>query len=237
MSLTYSQFQTEVANLAGTLVTNPAFVTELPSAIDYAEQRLYRDLDLLATIVTDASQSCVPSNRNVTAPAAFFVINGVNIITPAGSPPANGKRNQLIKASQDVIDLIFPDASNVGVPYRYAQSTQWLIALGPWPDSNYTVEFVGTQRPAPLSASNPTTFLSIYLPDLMLVAAMIHMSAYQKNWSALGDDPQSGQTWETQYGKLLSSADAEELRKRYVGTAQFPPWGEQKTPAAPDAKG
>ncbi len=238
MSYNYTQFVAELANLSGTVSTNPYFQIELPNAIDYAEQRLFRDLDLLVTITTDTSQACTPSNRDVTAPSAFIVINGVNIITPAGTTnPLNGKRNRLTKTSQDVLDAIFPDASLIAVPSRYAQASQWGIILGPWPDANYTVEFVGTQRPAPLSASNPTTFLATYLPDLFLIAAQMHICLYQKNWSALGDDPQSSATLENQYDKLLAGADAEELRKRYVGTAAFPPWGEQKTPAAPDAKG
>jgi hypothetical protein len=238
MSFNYTGFVSALANLSGTLTTNPYFQTELPNAIDYAEQRLFRDLDLIVTITTDASQACVPSNRNLTAPAAFIVIDGINIITPAGTTnPDNGKRNRLVKTSQDVLDWIFPDASIVGPPTRWALASQWGIILGPWPDANYTAEIVGTQRPAPLSAANPNTFLATYLPDLMLVAAQMHMALYQKNWSALGDDAQSSQTLETQYGKLLASADAEELRKRYTGSAVFPPWGEAKTPAAPDAKG
>lgn len=238
MSYNYTQFVAEIANLSGGVsTTTPAFVTELPNAIDYAEQRIFRDLDLIVTITTDASQACMPSNRNLTAPSAFIVINGINIITPAGSVPNNGRRNRLIPVSQDVLDVIYPDSSMLGVPTRFAHASQWGIILGPWPDANYTAEFVGTQRPAPLSATNPNTFLATYLPDLMLIAAQMHMLLYQKNWSALGNDPQSSATLENQYDKLLASADAEELRKRYTGTAMFPPWGQAKTPAAPDAKG
>jgi len=53
MSLTYTTWLAQAANLAGTSTTNPYLVTELPGAIDYAELRIYRDLDLLATRQTD----------------------------------------------------------------------------------------------------------------------------------------------------------------------------------------
>jgi hypothetical protein len=87
-----------------------------------------------------------------------------------------------------------------------------------------------------LSASNLSTFLTTYLPDLFLVAAMIHMAGYQKNWSALGDDPNSGTTWEGQYLKLKTSADAEELRKRYSNTTLGLPPGLNKGSGAPEAQ-
>jgi hypothetical protein len=62
------------------------------------------------------------------------------------------------------------------------------------------------------------------------------MSAYQKNWSSLGSDPQASAAWESQYEALKVGADAEELRKRYEGSSAFPPWGFDKAPSGP-AKG
>ena len=134
----------------------------------------------------------------------------------------------------------------LAAPFILTFWAMWFIAdarpelvklnLGPWPDQNYTVEFEGTQRPAPLSASNTSTFLTTYLPDLFLVAAMLHLCAYQKNWSALGDDPNSAATWEAQYLKLKTSADAEELRKRYSNTTLGLPPGLNKGSGAPEAQ-
>jgi hypothetical protein len=242
MSYNYTQFISEVANLAGTTVTQPNFVTELPNAIDYGEQRIFRDLDLIATVATDASQACSPNNRYINIPGTFVVVKGVNVITPAGATPATGKRNPLVRASLDLLDFLFPDSSVVGVPTRFHVQTQGFgsnagtLVVGQWPDQGYAVEYVGTQRPAPLSSGNPNTFLATNLPDIFLIACMIHMSAYQKNWSALGNDPASGQTYEAQYQKLLLGADAEELRKRYEGSSAFPPWGMDKQPTSPDAK-
>lgn len=240
MSYNYTQFVAELANLAGTTTTQPNFVTELPNAIDYGEQRIFRDLDLIATITTDTSQVCTPNIRTVGVPGSFVTVKGLNIVTPIGATPNNGKINQCVRASQDLLDAIFPDATIVGVPYRFHIQSQGyggiagVAVLGPWPDQAYTVQYVGTQRPAPISQSNQSTFLSTALPDLFLIACMIHMSAYQKNWSALGPDPAAGATYENQYKTLLKGCSAEEMRKRYEGSAAFPPWGFDTQPTTPD---
>ena len=46
--LTYTTYQTQVSEMAVVSQTDPNFVAILPAMIDYAELRIYRDLDLLA---------------------------------------------------------------------------------------------------------------------------------------------------------------------------------------------
>lgn len=222
MSYNYTGYLAAIANLAGTTTANPYLLTELPNAIDYAEQRMYRELDLLSTITTDSTQAAVANNRNISIPSAFYVVNDVNLITPAGQAPDSGKRNPLLKVSEAFLDLMWPSSAGATLPTLYALRNQAQLILGPWPDQAYVVEFVGTQRPAPLSATNVTTFLTQTLPDVFLTASMIHIAAYQKNFGAQADDPRSAMSWETQYKLEIASADAEEIRKRFRGTAVLP---------------
>ena len=241
MSYNYTQFVASLANLAGTTVTNQFFVLELPSAIDYAEQRIFRDLDLIATVVVDNSRSCTPNNRNINLPGAFIVLSDISVITPAGAGPGAGTRNPLVPCTQAFLDLCYPNTQFTGVPRFYNYQTQGFgqpplgdnIIVGPFPDAPYLVSATGTQRPAPLSATNPVTFLTTYVPDLFLIAAMIHMAAYQKNWAATGNDPASGVTWETQYAVLLNSVNTEQMRVRYSGTPIDIPHGFVPSTGAP----
>ena len=242
MAMNYSSFVNSLVNLSGAgSATQPNFVIELPNAIDYAEQRIYRELDLIETITTDSTQACVALTRTVNVPSAFITVTGVNLITPAGTvAPNSGARNPLSPVSQAWLNFVYPSNVGAALPVKYHWFTQagdlnamGYIVLGPWPDAVYQVEYEGTQRPAPISAANPTTFLATYLPDLFLTAAMIHLCAYQKNWSALGDDPQSGATWEKQFQVLMHSASKEELRKRYRNSAAMPPPGADEAPQPP----
>ena len=218
MSLTYNSFVQDLANLIVVPVTDPAYLAALPNIIDDAEQRLYRELDLLATRVT-ATGTLILNNRNFSLPTGngtFVVVEQFNVITPEGqTDPDAGTRNALNPCSKEYLDAIWNSVAGADVPTLFApiNQTDWIV--GPWPDASYTIEVVGTIRPDPLSASNQTTFLSTYLPDLFLTAALVFAAGYQLNFSAAGDNPQSGVTWETHYAKLFASAQVEEIRKKF----------------------
>lgn len=225
MSLTYATWVTTMANLAVMDETDTDFLQILPSVIDYAEQRLYRELDLLDTVTRDSSATLTVGTRSFTLPTSlgrFVVTNGINVITPSSTTiPASGTRNRLVPISLDALDVIWPSNTGAGLPTMFAMVTDQQISVGPSPDAAYTVEVIGTIRPTPLSASNPTTYLTLYLPDLFVAASMIFISGWQKNFGAQTDNPQMAQSWEGQYEKLFMSANVEEQRKRYASGA----WG------------
>jgi len=93
-----------------------------------------------------------------------------------------------------------------------------VFLFGPFPDAGYSVEIVGTFRPVSLAAATPTTFISTYLPDLMIMASMIYISAFQRNFGRANDDPQMAITYESQYNVLLKGAMVEEARKKFEST-------------------
>lgn len=221
MSYDYTTYSAALAKLMVTETTQADFVAIRPSIIDYAEQRIYRELDLLSTVVRDSSGVLSVNNRNFTLPTGsgtFVVVLGVNVITPAGTAPDAGTRNPLTPTSLQYLDYAWPSATGAALPESYAMVTQAVIAVGPWPNAGYTVEVIGTQRPTPLSASNTTTFLSVNLPDLFMAASMIFASGFQKNFGAQADDPKMSQSWESQYQTLKASANVEEFRKKLQAT-------------------
>lgn len=220
MSLTYSTYVSALTTMMVTSATNPAFVAILPNIIDYAEQRCYRELDLLSTVTTDASGRLTVGSRSFTLPTAtatFITVQEINVVTPSGYAPDAGTRNALLAVSKEFLNQVYNSSTGSSVPLFFAMLNNSTILVGPWPDQGYTVEVVGTIRPAPLSASNTTTFLSTYLPDLFLAASMIFASGYQKNFGAQADDPKMAMSWEDQYGRLLASANAEEMRRKWAG--------------------
>ena len=111
--------------------------------------------------------------------------------------------------------MLWPSVTGAGIPTMFAPISQQAWIVGPWPDAAYTIEVVGTIRPEPLSASNQTTFLSLYLPDVFFAAALVMAAGYQLNFSAAGDNPQAGVTWESHVVPLIQSAKVEEIRKKF----------------------
>lgn len=224
----------QLANLAVvklnlTDATDP-FTILIPQAITYAENRIYRDLDFLSTVTANASYSLTYGNRNVTIPENVFVtIQDVNVITPFGSAsPDTGTRNQLLPVSKEFLNATYPNAQYLSVPQYFAMLNQSSFIVGPLPDNNYLLEVVGTIRPASLSSSNKTTFISLYLPDLFLMASMIFVSGYQRNFGRQSDDPAMAQSYEGQYKTLLAGAMVEEARKKFQASA----WSSMSLPVA-----
>lgn len=218
--LTYATYVSSLANLLPVSASDPGFVAVLPNIIADAELRLYRALDLLDTSVRDSSATLTTGTRNFNLPTAigtFIICDEVNVITPVGtSDPELGTRNQLVPCSDEMLNALWPSATGSTVPQYFAMVNQGSIIVGPFPDQAYTVEVVGTQRPAPLSSTNTTTVLSTFFEDLLLSASMVFAAGYQKNFGSGSDDPKMAVSWEAHTQMLLADARTEEARKMFT---------------------
>jgi|SRR6516162_663754 len=220
MPYNYTAYVNSIGALAVVTTTDVNFQNMLPNAIDYGEQRIFRDLNLIANRVRDQTGAFTANSRTLALPSSagtFVQIQAINVVTPFTATVLTGTRNSLIPAALRTIDFLYPleTTSGTSVPYLYAHFNQTTLIVGPSPDQNYPVEVIGTIRPLPLSASNGTTFLSQYLPDLFIAASMIFVSGYLQNFGQQSDNPQMAQSWEKQYESLLESAGKEEVRKKF----------------------
>ncbi len=88
------------------------------------------------------------------------------------------------------------------------------LIIAPTPDDEYVVEQTGTKRATPLSADNQTNFMSLYMEDIYLAAALKWGFAYQRDFGAAANDPQAAQSWEGEYRTLSRGLDVETLRQK-----------------------
>lgn len=194
----------------------------LPRMIDDAEQRIYRSIDLLSTVTRDTTVAFTPGLRTLALPTDvhFIVVQKINAITPAGTTnPDGGTRNPLTQTTEEYLDNVWNSSTGSTVPTHVATLTDQTFLVGPWPDQNYTVEFIGTIRPSPLSPSNKTTFLTNYLPDLFIAASMVFGLGWQRDFGAQSDDPKAALSWDQKYADQFASANTEELKKKWAGGA------------------
>mgnify|MGYP007089737226 CR=1 FL=1 len=246
--LTYSSYVTQIAQMAVVAPTDANFQAILPSMIDYAELRIYRDLDLMntSTSILGPLIRLQTANRQLSFPmtlpdgsGSIVVTEQINAILPAGQqdPDADGcSRAALMPTTKEFLDAVYNTntAAARGLPKYFSAFNENLFFVGPIPDDNYFVEVVATYRPNSLSETNPTTFISTYLPDLLIMASMVYISAYQRNFGRQSDDPQMAQSYESQYQALLKSAMVEEARKKFEG----PGWTSQSpAPVASPTRG
>lgn len=218
MSYTYSTFITAVSQEISISSGNADFAVMLPTFIQNAELRIFRDLDLLTTVFRDTAGSISANIRNFNLPNSygqFIVVEGVNLMV------SGARVNALTPCSREYIDAVFPsDAAptTTSTPRYFARDTDQTLILGPSVGSGIlvaTVEVVGTVRPAPLSPSISSTFISTSLPDLFLFAVMVEATGWMKNYGAQAEDPKMGISWEARYQGALGPALSEETRKKF----------------------
>jgi len=223
MSLTYASYVQQIATMAVVPVTDTNFTIIIPSMIDYAELRMQRDLDFLSTQISTTAYTFTGGSNTLTIPTSQFIVpQTFEVIDNSGNS------TPLLPVTKEYIQNVWGSGSTQGLPQYFAVyggdtnttgNTSQNIIVGPTPNNSYGVRLTGTVRSAPLSATNTTTFISTYLPDMFIMASMIYISAFQRNFGRLNDDPQMAQTYESQYQALKASALVEENRKKFEAAA------------------
>ena len=219
----YNAYVQQISTMAVVPVTDTNFQIILPQMISYAELRMQRDLDFLSTQISNSNYSLTAGNSTLTIPtSAFVVMETFEVIDGSGSSMP------LLAVGKEFIQNVYGTGSSTGLPQYFAvyggdSATTGLTSqnmiVGPIPDLNYAIRLTGTVRSAPLSASNTTTYISTYLPDMFIMASMIYISAFQRNFGRQSDDPQMAQSYESQYQILKDSALLEENRKKFEAAA------------------
>ena len=219
----YNTYVQQIATMAVVPTTDTNYQIILPQMISYAELRMQRDLDFLSTQISNSSYSLTASSSTLTIPtSAFVVMETFEVIDGSGNSAP------LLPVGKEFIQNVYGTGSSTGLPQYFAvyggdSATTGLTSqnmiIGPTPDLNYSIRLTGTVRSAPLSATNTQTYISVYLPDMFIMASMIYISAYQRNFGRMNDDPQMAQSYEGQYQALKASALIEENRKKFEAAA------------------
>jgi len=236
--LTYNSYVQQISTLAVVPSSDTNFQIVLPQAISYAELRMIRDLDFLSSQVFDSTSfTTTTANNLLTIPtSAFITLQTIQVNN-------NGVLKPLVPVAKEYIQNVFNSTASAGVPTVFAVyggdfattgNTSQYILLGPYPDAAYPLTLTGTVHASSLSATNTTTFISNYLPDLFIAASMVYIGGYQRNFSSTGADRQMPVNWEQQYQTLLKGATVEEYRKKFQSSA----WGPQSpSPIATPPRG
>ncbi len=230
----------QAAPIAGVWQFQDAAVqTALPSMLNYAELRIQRDLDLLASQSSN-TYTLTPGVNVFPLPVDdFLTVQTLEVMTSPTSPPT-----PLLPVSKEFIQNCYSGLSSAGTPQYFAmygdnfgseQDTNTNILLGPPPNFGYTLRVTGTCREPSLfqnAVAGPAdveyTYVSAYYPDLLIMASMIYISAFQRNFSATSDSADMGLSYEKQYQALRIGAIMEENRRKQQGSA----WTSYSTPTS-----
>jgi hypothetical protein len=212
---------------------DPSFTLATPTFITLAEQRILRRLNLAASSGENKSLSTTIGGKvlNLGAMSGQFVSDGTPlayqfpVVVEAIAARVGVRWVPFQLVSLDFLNLIWPDDAltappAVGFAY-YVMNDAQTAYLAPTPDAIYPLRIGGQWRPAGISAANPTTWLSTFLGDLLVIAVILEAMLYQRD---LGDpqNPQGVAVWESRFEDALKSAETEEAVKKGLGPSFQP---------------
>lgn len=224
--MNYDTLNIYLQNLIQDQLPSADYTQILPAAIQDAEQRIYRDLDFIATRTVNPDLIFTAGSRSLAIPTGstdIIVLQGVAQISPAGSTPSAGTRNTLEPTTLDFIDFVWPTEAVTGPSEYWTLLNNSTLIVGPTPDQNYKAELTGTFRPAPMSATNETTYIGDVYPDLLVAACTVFLFGWQRDFSPSADQPGAPMSWEQVYQDRKKSALEEEQRRKgqSVGWSPF----------------
>lgn len=193
--------------------------------LNFAELSIQRDADLNALQTASSAYAMTAGNNVFSLPLTDWVTVQTLMVNGAPLLPVSKEFLQNVYGSNAVLAQPLYFAS-YGGDQASAGNTSTEFILGPWPDQNYTVTVTGTQRLPSLglgntapNAATATTYISTWLPDALIAASMIMVSAEQRDWSPMGNDPQAPINWTVAYQGIMQGVRADEARKNFEDSA------------------
>ena len=172
MSFTFATLKTAIQDFSEN--TETSFVTNLPTFITMAEDRIFTlvDLEYFRKNVTSAFTLSDPF---LTVPTDYLASFSMQITTASSE-------SFLLEKDVNFLREAYPASTTTGLPVYYARFDVDNFIVAPTPNSNYAVELHYYYRPASLTAGGDsgTTWLSTNAPNALLYASLIEAYTYMK---------------------------------------------------------
>jgi hypothetical protein len=169
------------------------FVGSIDEVISLGEKRLWRDLDLSLFTATETTAATVGTDFITKPTANPMIMNFDQLYYDDGA-----RRIWLEHRSSDFVrDMQRPGI--FGKPRYYAEQSETTWQIAPMSDGNYTIQARGVAMPIGLSATQTTTWFSIYQSDLLLKGCLAEAEKFLKS-----DD--RAPMWEQDYINTLPAA-------------------------------
>jgi hypothetical protein len=169
--MTYDELVTNIRNY--TEVNSNVFTSSVINTfITMAENQILREIDL-DVFKVEATTNMTSGNKFLSAPN--------DILTHRYMMITSGS-NQIFLDFRDTSFMkeYWPNGSTTGVPKYYSVWDQNTFYVAPTPGANYVVELGYIYRPAQLSSTNTTTWISNNAPEALLYACLIQAYSYTK---------------------------------------------------------
>lgn len=184
-AMTFTSLQADLqAYLERGTVTDPVVFNQLPELINFAERRISTEMKVLGFVVP-ALITLQPGVAVYQKPDRWRKTISWNVgQTAAGT----AVRSQMFPRSYEYLRQFWPDDTQTsttvygtpGPPKFYADYNYQNYIFAPTPDAAYPAEIVYYEEPALLDNTNQTNFITQYLPNLLLYAALLECTPFLK---------------------------------------------------------
>ncbi len=213
MSFTYAQLKTAVQDY--TENTETSFVTNLPTFIKTAENRIFKSVDL-EVFRKNATSAMTQTDPFLSLPTDFLASFSLSLTN-------SNSKEFLLQKDVNFIHEYNSNSATTGTPKYYALFDVDNLILAPTPNSNYTCELHYYYKPASLTAGadSGTTWLSTNAPNALLYGSLSEAYIYMKG------EPDMMQLYERRFieelGRIKDLAEARENTDAYrVGLPNRP---------------
>jgi hypothetical protein len=169
--MTFNELVTNIRNYTD-VDANVFSESVINTFVTMAENRILRDIDLDVFKLEDTG-NLTAGNRFLGAPVGILTHRYLMVVV-------EDERIFLDFRDQSFMREYWPDYAQEGVPKYYSVWDQNTFSVAPTPDENYQVQMGYIYRPAQLSATNPTTWISTNAPEALLYACLIQAYSYTK---------------------------------------------------------
>ena len=178
MSFTYTTLKTAIQDYLES--TESSFVTNLPTFITTAEERIFKNVQL-DDFRKNQVGNLTASGTYLECPTDYLAPFSLAVID------SSSNYNYLLLKQVSFIRDFTPNASTTGLPKYYAEFDDNTFIVAPTPDSTYEVELHYYYRPASLTytTGSETTWLSKNAPNAILYGSLVEACTYLKNYEAI----------------------------------------------------
>jgi|TARA_X000001388_G_scaffold63996_1_gene50056 hypothetical protein len=172
MSYTLAELKTAIQDY--TENTETSFVTNLPTFIKNAEQRIFKLVDL-EFFRKNATSALSQNDPYLSVPTDYLASFSVSITN-------NSSKEFLLQKDVNFIQEYNPNPATTGVPKYYAYFDVNNFIVSPTPNANFAVELHYYYKPDSLTAGSDsgTTWLSKNASNAMLYGSLVEAYTYMK---------------------------------------------------------
>ncbi len=169
--MTYDELVTNIRNYTevdANVFTNAVINT----FITFAENRILRDIDL-DVFKVEVAGNLTSGNKFLSTPS--------DILTHRYLMVTNGN-DQVFLDYRDTSFMkeYWPNGASTGTPKYYSTWDQNTFYVAPTPNASFSVELGYIARPAQLSSTNTTTWISTNAPEALFYACLVQAYSYTK---------------------------------------------------------